>query len=83
MAQVFLFGPLADVLETGSTDIEITASIATVQDVLNELAERGPNWQRNLQADKLQITVNRQFVDAGASVTNADEIALIPLPGRI
>ena len=83
MANVLLFGPLADVLDTGAIEIQLGEQTNTIQDLISELAEKGPEWQQHLSPEKLQITVNRQFADAGSSIKNTDEIAFISLPGTV
>jgi len=83
MANVLLFGPLSDVLGVESVKVELTGEVKTVADLLIQLQQQGPGWQKYLQTDKLQITVNRQFVEASQIIANTDEIALIPLPGTI
>ena len=83
MAKVLLFGPLADVLNTGSIEIELGEQTHTILALITQLAEKGPQWQQNLSPEKLQITINRQFADAHSKITNADEIAFISLPGSV
>ena len=83
MANVFLFAPLADALKTDSVAIELSEHTRTVQDLINEQARRGSGWKHNLSAEKLQITVNRQFTDKNAQITHSDEITFIPLSATI
>ena len=83
MAKVLLFGPLSDVLETEAVNIKITEQVKTVNDLIMQLHERGKDWQKYLSADKLQVTVNRQFGDGNSPVRDSDEIAFISRPGQI
>ncbi len=83
MAKVLLFGPLADVLNTGAVEIELGEQTQTIQQLITELSQKGSDWQQSLNPEKLQFTVNRQFADAQSKITNTDEIAFIPLPGTI
>lgn len=83
MAKILLFGPLSDILGTEAITLDITADISTVSDLLIHLQQRGPAWKKYLVAANLQITVNRQFCEPGHTISNTDEIALIPLPGTI
>jgi len=40
MANVLLFGPLADVLDTSSIEVELGEQIQTTNDLINELAQK-------------------------------------------
>jgi len=44
MAKVLLFGPLADVLDTGSVEIELGEQIQTIEQLLVELSQKEPEW---------------------------------------
>ena len=83
MATVYLFGPLADVLGTDSVSHDIKQGQISLSQLLLELSERDADWQRYMQQDKLQITINRQFASPDSSVSDSDEVALIPLPGTV
>ncbi len=83
MAKILLFGPISDRLGTEALDLELPARTKTINDLLIELGQKGPDWKHCLIPDKLQITVNRQFADARTGISNSDEIALISLPDTI
>jgi molybdopterin converting factor small subunit len=83
MAKLLFFGPLSDVLEVESMTVPLPGEIKTIRDLVSALHQRGARWQRYLNTDKLQITINRQFGDANTEITNSDEIAFISRPGSI
>jgi len=83
MAKVLLFGPLSDVLQTESLTIQVPADTRTVDDLIVLLHDRGRDWQKYLNIDKLQVTVNRQFGSGQSPVTDNDEIAFISRPGSV
>jgi sulfur-carrier protein len=83
MAKILFFGPLSDLLDIEALEVKLPAQVRTVSDLIAHLHERGPAWQRYLQADKLQITRNRQIGDANMAIVDSDEIAFISRPGAI
>ncbi|VAW92919.1 hypothetical protein MNBD_GAMMA21-925 [hydrothermal vent metagenome] len=42
MANVLLFGPLADVLDTSSIEIELGDQTRTIHGLLSKLSDKGP-----------------------------------------
>ena len=82
MAKVLLFGPLSDVLETEAVNIQITDQVRTVNDGIMQFHECGKDWQKYLNAEMLQVTVNRQFGDGNSPARDSDEIAFISRPGQ-
>ena len=83
MAKLLFFGPLSDMLEIESMTVPLPSEIKTIQDLVAALHQRGARWQRYLDANKLQITVNRQFCNVDTEIKNGDEIAFISRPGSI
>lgn len=83
MAKLLFFGPLSDVLEVESMTVPLPSEIKTIRDLVAALHQRGARWQRYLNADKLQITINRQFGDVNTGISDSDEIAFISRPGSI
>jgi len=83
MAKLLFFGPLSDMLDVESMTVPLPAEIKTIEDLVSALHQRGTRWQQYLDADKLQITCNRQFCDIHTEITNNDEIAFISRPGSI
>lgn len=83
MAKLLFLGPLSDVHELESMTVPIPCEIATIQDLVAALHQRGTRWQRYFGPGKLQITRNRQFGDAHTEFSDSDEIAFISRPGSI
>lgn len=73
VVQIAAFGPLTDVL--GSEPIEMDVSLpATVAALRAELIRRFPG----LAGQRYRLAVDERLVAEDASITAADEIALLP-----
>ncbi len=55
----------------------------TVAELLEHLRKRGNDWALYLTEDKIQVTINRQFVNMQQPIHNTDEIALTSVRRRI
>ncbi|MBI3563354.1 MAG: MoaD/ThiS family protein [Gammaproteobacteria bacterium] len=83
MAKILYFGPLADMLHKESEQLPLPVEVRTVSELLGHLRNRGNEWSLYLTEDKLQTTINRQFVSLQTAIKDTDEIALIPIARRI
>lgn len=59
--------------------LDIPSHVRTVNDLLDWLAMRGPEFASVLkERSVIRIAVNQEFVETSASLTNGDEVALFP-----
>ena len=78
MVKILFFGDLVDTLGMAADEIELPADIIDVERLLFLLSRRGEMWQKMLLGNpKLNITINKQFVEKSAPVMDGDEIALV------
>lgn len=78
MVKILFFGDLVDSLGMAADEIELPADITDVARLLFLLSQRGESWKKMLLGNpKLNITINKQFVDKTAPVKDGDEIALV------
>ena len=78
MIKILYFANLVKYLGRESEDFQLPRTVKTVADLLAWLRQRGDLWEE-LLADKLvQITVNMQFVTTAESISEGDEVAIIP-----
>ena len=60
-------------------DLSPPADVRNVEQLLNWLAARGPNYAAALdRRGMIKVAVNQEYVDADAPVSANDEIALFP-----
>jgi molybdopterin synthase sulfur carrier subunit len=78
MVKILFFGDLVDALGMASDEVELPADITDVERLLFMLSRRGEMWKKMLLGNpKLNITINKQFVEKSAPVRDGDEIALV------
>ncbi|MDP1923419.1 MAG: MoaD/ThiS family protein [Thiobacillus sp.] len=78
MVKILFFGDLVDTLGMAVDEIELPADITDIERLLFLLSRRGEMWKKMLLGNpKLNITVNKQFVEKSAPVKDGDEIALV------
>ena len=78
MVKILFFGDLVDTLGMAADEIELPADITDVERLLFLLSRRGERWKKMLLGNpKLNITINKQFVEKSAPVKDGDEIALV------
>lgn len=77
---ILYFMQLANITGTASETIEITSSVKTVDDLLRYLREQKESWQDVFTADKVQVTVNKQFSEPYTPIDSGDEVAIVPRP---
>lgn len=65
--------------QLGCDSEQLTSHANTVEQLLNELAQRGPHWQ-TLLADntRLQIAVNQAIARRNSPLKPDDEVAFFP-----
>ncbi|WP_455373088.1 molybdopterin converting factor subunit 1 [Limibacillus halophilus] len=77
--KLLYFAWLRQRIGVGEEEIELPAGIATVGDLIDWLAARGPNYAAALeQREKLRVAVNQEYAQADDPVKAGDEVALFP-----
>lgn len=78
MVKILFFGDLVDSFGMAADEIELPAEVSDVARLLFLLSMRGELWKKMLLGNpKLNVTINKQFVDRTAPVKDGDEIALV------
>lgn len=78
MVKILFFGDLVDLLGMAADEIELPPDVTDVARLLFLLSMRGELWKKMLLGNpKLNVTLNKQFVDRTAPVRDGDEIALV------
>ena len=78
MVKILFFGDLVDTLGMAADEIELPADVNDVARLLFLLSMRGEIWKKMLLGNpKLNVTINKQFVDKTAPVKDGDEIAIV------
>ncbi|MDP2030598.1 MAG: MoaD/ThiS family protein [Thiobacillus sp.] len=78
MVKILFFGDLVDTLGMAADQIELPPDVTDVERLLFLLSRRGEIWKKMLLGNpKLNITINKQFVEKSAPVKDGDEIALV------
>jgi len=78
MVKILFFGDLVETLGMASDDTALPPDVTDVERLLFVLSKRGEMWKKMLLGNpKLNITINKQFVEKSAPVRDGDEIALV------
>jgi molybdopterin synthase sulfur carrier subunit len=78
MVKILFFGDLVDMLGMAADEIELPPDVTDVARLLFTLSLRGEMWKKVLLGNpKLNITINKQFVEKTSPVKDGDEIALV------
>ncbi|TCV88063.1 MoaD/ThiS family protein [Sulfurirhabdus autotrophica] len=79
MIKILYFMGLVDVIGCAQEEIPLPEDVLDVKSLLESLIKRGQQYQKALaDVTKLQITINKRFVEPDAPVQNGDEIAFFP-----
>ena len=63
----------------GKADEQLKVEVATVNDLINELSQRGENWAQALRDNQnLQIAVNHDVAQRDTALKQGDEVAFFP-----
>lgn len=78
--KILFFARLREQLNCDETTLQDqeAASVATLEDVLTVLRERGEPWASALEPDKTLAAVNQEMASLDAEVAPNDEIAFFP-----
>ncbi|MHB1093481.1 MoaD/ThiS family protein [Thiobacillus sp.] len=78
MVKILFFGDLVDALGMASDEITLAPDVTDVERLLFVLSRRGEMWKKMLLGNpRLNITINKQFVEKSSPVADGDEIALV------
>jgi len=78
MVKILFFAGLREALGTGSESLDLTAGVATVGALRDQLAARGESWSALANMKNLRVAVNQQMVGFDAPVRAGDEVAFFP-----
>lgn len=76
---ILYFGTLVDQIERDREEVKIPPSVTTVQALIDWLAERGTYWDTAIRINPVKVTINRQFAEAVAPITEGAEVAFVPI----
>lgn len=79
--KLLYFAQLVDIFQKSQEDVELPAGVRNVDQLLNWLAGRGEPWTSQMVANRIQVTVNKQFAQPATEVGNDDEIGFFPVRG--
>lgn len=77
MAKILYFSTLADRLGKTAEELKLPPGVQDLRGLLAFLRQRGEEWPVYLIDDKIQATVNRNFVELDAGINDLDEIGLM------
>lgn len=77
MARILYFSTLADRLAKTAEELRLPPGVQDLRGLLAMLRMRGEEWPVYLVDEKIQATVNKQFVELDAKITDQDEIGLM------
>ena len=75
--KVLFFASLKEQLNCGELEVN-DPTISTVQELKEQLANRGEPWTSALNSTKLLVAVNQEVADFSAPISNDDDIAFFP-----
>ncbi len=78
--KLLYFIELAKISGKNEEEVVIPDSVTNVETLLNWMRKRGERWQEAFEANRLQVTVNKQFSEPYTLVEHGDEIAFVPRP---
>ena len=77
MINILYFASFREVL--GKADEQLKIEAATVNDLIDELSQRGENWAQALRDNQnLQIAVNHDVAQRDTALKQGDEVAFFP-----
>lgn len=77
MAKILYFSTLAERIGQTAEELKLPPGIADLRGLLKFLRTRGEEWPVYLVDDRIQATVNKQFADLDAAISDRDEIGLM------
>ena len=77
MARILYFSTLADRLNITAEELKLPSGVQDLRGLLAFLRKRGEEWPVYLVDDRIQATVNKNFVELDAGINDQDEIGLM------
>lgn len=77
MANILYFATLAERIGQTAEELKLPPGVNDLRGLLNFLRMRGEEWPVYLVDEKIQATVNKNFVELDATITDQDEIGLM------
>jgi molybdopterin synthase sulfur carrier subunit len=78
VVKILFFGDLVETFGMAADEIDLPPDVTDVERLLFVLSRRGEMWKKMLLGNpKLNVTINKQFVEKNAPVKDGDEIALV------
>ncbi|MCG6936826.1 MAG: gamma-butyrobetaine hydroxylase-like domain-containing protein [Gammaproteobacteria bacterium] len=74
------FIELAKLAGKDEEQVAIPESVTNVETLLDWMRKRGQRWKEPFEANRLQVTVNKQFAEPYTLVEHGDEVAFVPRP---
>ena len=79
MLKLLYFFNLVDVLGCAQEELACPQGVRDVEGLLTWLGKRDEKYRTALaDGNKLQVTINKQFVDTTTGIKDGDEIAFFP-----
>ncbi|MGB2079442.1 MAG: molybdopterin synthase sulfur carrier subunit [Vibrio sp.] len=76
MIQVLFFAQTREII--GEEGLCIDQDGITAAALVEQLAQKGPQWQQALSSDKLLVAVNQEMVSMQTELKSGDEVAFFP-----
>ena len=76
--KLLYFIELARIAGKNEEEVEVPESVINVETLLNWMQKRGERWKEPFQANRLQVTVNKQFSEPYTLIEHGDEVAFVP-----
>lgn len=78
--KLLYFIELAKISGKNEEEVDVPDSVTNVETLLNWVRKRGERWQEPFEANRLQVTVNKQFSEPYTLIEHGDEVAFVPRP---
>ncbi len=76
--KLLYFIELAKISGKNEEEVDVPESVTNVETLLNWMRKRGERWQEPFEANRLQVTVNKQFSEPYTLIEHGDEVAFVP-----
>lgn len=76
--KILFFASLRERLQCDQEEWSDISGVATAQDILNRLIDRGSPWDAALQSGKLLVSINQEMASLSSEVNSGDEVAFFP-----
>jgi molybdopterin synthase sulfur carrier subunit len=77
MARILYFSTLAERIGKTAEELKLPPGVQDLHSLLKLLRMRGEEWPIYLMDDKIQATLNKNFVELNATISDQDEIGLM------